>query len=140
VKARLHRGDVMEGDFPCLRGALGGVPFDVIPPLVAIDWERGRVALESGDVRLRVVPLDALLGLKLKAQGPKDLMDAAMLALLHPEMRTTALDLAQAYRAADRFRFWLEDPRLARDAKAIQAAEDRAAGAAARAPRRRRRR
>lgn len=140
VKARLHRGDVLEGDFPCLRGAIEGVPFDVIPPLVAVDWERGRVALEGGDVRLRVVPLDALLAFKMKAQGPKDLMDAAMLVLLHPEMRTAALELAQAYRAGDRFRVWLEDVGLARDAEAIRAAEARAAGATPRAPRRRGRR
>jgi hypothetical protein len=135
VKPRLHRGDVLEGDFPCLRGTLEGVPFDVIPPLVAVDWERGPIALAGGDVRLRVVPLDALLAFKMKAQGPKDLMDAAMLVLLHPEMRTTALELAQAYRAGDRFRVWLEDPRMARDAKAIEAAEARPARVTTRARR-----
>jgi len=116
----------VEGDFPCLRGSLEGVPFDVIPPLVAVDWERGRIALEGDDVRLRVVPLDALLAFKMKAQGPKDLMDAAMLVLLHSEMKATALALAQAYRAEDRFRGWLEDARLSRDARALQAAETRA--------------
>jgi hypothetical protein len=138
VGARLYPGDITEGDFPCLRGVLEGVPFDVIPPLVAVDWERGRVALERGDVQLRVVPLDALLAFKMKAQGPKDLMDAAMLVLLHPQMRTTALELAQAYRVEDHFRVWLEDARLARDAEAIQAAEARAARATPRASRRRR--
>jgi hypothetical protein len=137
VGARLHRGDVIEGDFLCLRGVLEGVPFDVIPPHVAVDWERGRVALEGGDVHLRVVPLDALLAFKMKAQGAKDLMDAAMLVLLHPQMRTTALELAQAYRVGDRFRVWLEDTRLARDAEAIQAASARAARATRRTPRRR---
>jgi hypothetical protein len=126
VEARRYQGDVTEGDFPCIRGVLEGVPFDVIPPLVAIDWERGRVVLERGPVYLRVVPLDALLAFKMKAQGPKDLMDAAMLVLLHGEMRTTALDLAHAYRADDRFGVWLGDAGLARDAKAIQAAEARA--------------
>jgi hypothetical protein len=121
--ARLYRGNAAEGDFPCLRGALDGVPFDVIPPLVPIDWERGPVALAGRGVRLRVVPLDALLAFKVRAQGPKDLMDAAMLVLLHPDVRPTALELAQAYRALDRFRVWLDDPRLARDARAIQRAE-----------------
>jgi len=75
-----------------------------------------------------VVPLDALLAFKMKAHGPKDLMDAAMLVLLHPRIRTPALDLAQAYRTEERFRAWLEDPRLARDAEAILAAETRAKG------------
>jgi len=135
VGARLHRGDVIEG--LCLRGVLEGVSFDVIPPLVAVDWERGRVALEGGDVHLRVVPLDALLAFKMKAQDDKDLMDAAMLVLLHPQMRTTALELAQAYRVGDRFRVWLEDARLARDAEAIQAVAARAARATPRIPRRR---
>ena len=125
VETRLGHGDITEGDFPCLRGVLDGVPFDVIPPLVAIDWEEGRVVLEGGAVKLRVVPLDALLAFKMKAQGPKDLMDAAMLVLLHPPVRPTALELAKAYRTEDRFRTWLEDALLTRDAAAIQAAEAR---------------
>jgi len=133
VPVRLHHGDPTEGDFHCLRGAHEGVPFDIIPPLVAVDWDRGRIALEGKDVRLRVVPLDTLLAFKMKAQGPKDLMDAAMLVLLHPEMRTTAMELAQAHRAEDRFRVWLEDARLSRDARAIQAAEAPSAGASSRA-------
>jgi hypothetical protein len=125
VEARLGRGDITQGDFPCLRGVLDGVPFDVIPPLVAIDWEEGRVVLEGAAVKLRVVPLDALLAFKMKAQGPKDLMDAAMLVLLHPHMRPTALELAKAYRTEDLLRTWLEDARLVREAGAIQAAEAR---------------
>lgn len=93
VTAQLSRRDVSEGNFSCIRGTLAGVPFDVIPPLLAIDWERGGVA-----------------------QGPKDLMDAAMLVLLNPETRASALELAKAYDAGPRFRSWLEDPRLAREA------------------------
>jgi hypothetical protein len=120
IEAELHRGDVLEGDFPCLRGSAEGVPFDVLPPLVAVDWERGAVALEGQGTRLRVVPLDALLALKMKAQGPKDLMDATMLVLLHPEMRTTALELAQSYRVGDRFQMFLDDPRFAGEIEAIK--------------------
>lgn len=136
IDAELFRGDVLEGDFPCLRGSFAGVPFDVLPPLVAIDWERGTVALEDEGVRLKVVPLDALLALKMKAQGAKDLMDAAMLVLLHPEMRATALDLAQSYRVGDRFRVFLEDPRLARE---IQGLKERPSGTETKRRRRRRR-
>lgn len=138
VEAQLHRGDATEGDFPCIRGALGAVPFDIIPPLVAIDWEEGRIVLEGPAVKLRVVPLDALLAFKMKAQGPKDLMDAAMLVLLNPRTRSTALELAEAYRTGDRFRQWLEDPRLAQDAEAIQTAEARALGPTPRSSGRRR--
>src|SRR5437762_1807932 len=40
VLVTLTRGDLLEGDFPCLKGTLDGVPFDVMPPLVPLDWER----------------------------------------------------------------------------------------------------
>ena len=126
VEATLFRGDVLEGDFPCLRGVLERVPFDVLPELVAVDWEKGSVVLRGKEADLRVVSLETLLAFKLKAQGPKDLMDAAMLALLHPEVRAVALDLARSYRVADLFQRWLEDPRLARDVREIEAAETRA--------------
>lgn len=120
IPATLFRGDAREGDFPCLRGELERVPFDILPELVAIDWDQGPVVLESRRTRLRVVSLENLLALKMKAQGPKDLTDAAMLVLLHPETRPTAIALAQAYRASDRFAVWLEDPRLRRDAREQQ--------------------
>lgn len=125
IPATLFRGDVREGDFPCLRGELERVPFDILPELVAIDWDEGPVVLESRRARLRVVSLENLLALKMKAQGPKDLADAAMLVLLHPEARPAALAFAQAYRAGDRFLVWLEDPRLRRDARDQQAAGTR---------------
>ena len=125
VEATLFRGDVLEGDFPCLRGVLERVPFDVLPELVPVDWERGGVVLRGKGADLRVVSLETLLAFKLKAQGPKDLMDAAMLALLHPEAQSVAQDLARSYRVAERFQLWLEDPRLARDVLAIRAAEAR---------------
>jgi hypothetical protein len=126
VEATLFRGDVLEGDFPCLRGVLEGVPFDVLPELVPVDWESGSVVLRGQAANLRVVSLEALLAFKMKAQGPRDLMDAAMLVLLHPESRSVALDLARSYRVADRLGQWLEDPRLAREARDLQASELRA--------------
>ena len=118
-------GDRLEGDFPCLRGELERVPFDILPELVAIDWDLGPVVLESRRTQLRVVTLENLLALKMKAQGPKDLTDAAMLVLLHPEARPTALALARDYRVSDRFALWLEDPRLRRDAREQQAVRPR---------------
>ena len=127
VEATLFRGDVLEGDFPCLRGVLERVPFDVLPELVPVDWGTGGVVLRGSKGDLRVVSVEALLAFKLKAQGPKDLMDAAMLVLLHPATQPLALDLARSYRVADRFLVWLQDPRLARDVREIRAAEDRVA-------------
>ena len=126
VEATLFRGDAREGDFPCLRGVLERVPFDVLPELGPVDWERGGVVLRGKEADLRVVSIETLLAFKLKAQGPKDLMDAAMLVLLHPEVQAAALDLARSYRVADRFQGWLEDPSLARDVRDIRAAEGRA--------------
>jgi hypothetical protein len=139
VEATLFRGDVLEGDFPCLRGVLERVPFDVLPELVPVDWETGGVVLRGRKALLRVVSIEALLAFKLKAQGPRDLMDAAMLVLLHPEAQPVALDLARSYRVADRFRIWLEDPRLARDVRDIRAAEARVGGRAGKPKRTRRR-
>jgi len=135
VEATLFRGDVLEGDFPCLRGVLERVPFDVLPELVPVDWGTGGVVLRGRKGDLRVVSVEALLAFKLKAQGPKDLMDAAMLVLLHPETQPLALDLARSYRVADRFQVWLQDPRLARDVREIRATEDRVARNRAKAKR-----
>ncbi len=139
VEATLFRGDGLEGDFPCLRGVLERVPFDVLPELVPVDWETGGVVLRGRKALLRVVSIEALLAFKLKAQGPRDLMDAAMLVLLHPEAQPVALGLARSYRVADRFQIWLEDPRLARDVREIRATEARVGGRAGRPKRTRRR-
>jgi hypothetical protein len=40
IPSSLRRGGVREGGFPCLRGTLDGVGFDILPPLVDRDWER----------------------------------------------------------------------------------------------------
>lgn len=117
LETRVLKGDFFEGGFSCLQGELGGVPFDVLPQLVPIHWELATPLLGTAQAPLRVVALVDLLALKLKAQGPKDLMDAAMLVLLHPETRESTRELAVAYRVADRLDMWLADPRLARQAK-----------------------
>ena len=71
----------------------------------------------KGAGSLRVVPLGDLLALKLKAQGPKDLMDAAILVLLHPETEARARELATAYRTLDQFEIWLNSPRTRAQAR-----------------------
>jgi len=118
IETRLLRGDVLDGGFSCLKGGIDGIPFDVLPPLVPIAWNRA-LPLDIGGGTLKVVDLDGLLQLKFRAGGPQDLLDAARLVMLHPETEARAQELATAYRARDRFDTWLRDPRIR-----AQAAED----------------
>jgi hypothetical protein len=60
---------------------------------------------------LRIINLDALLRLKLRAGGPQDLMDAAHLILQHPDRIAAAREAARAYRLEDKLDVWLNDPR-----------------------------
>ena len=117
LPTRLLKGDPLEGGFSCLKGECEGLPFDVLPQLVPVHWEAAPRVEGRGAGSLRVVPLVDLLALKLKAQGPKDLMDAAILVLLHPETEARALDLATAYRVLDRFEHWLSAPRTRAQAR-----------------------
>ena len=117
LPSRLRKEGAFEGGFSCLKGQCDGLPFDVLPQLVPIHWEAAVPVEASGAGSLRVVPLTDLLALKLKAQGAKDLMDAAILVLMHPETEARARELAVAYRALDRFESWLEDPRARAQAR-----------------------
>lgn len=81
IRATVHRGNVLEGGFDCLRGTVDGVRFDVMPPLVALDWDRAIEVPMTGKQRLRVVDLDGLIRLNLRAHGPRDLMDVAALVV-----------------------------------------------------------
>jgi len=110
IKTRLLRGDVLEGDFPCLQGELDGIRFDVLPQLAPVAWEN-LPEFQVGRTRIRVVDLPGLLALKFRARGPQDLLDAAALVLLHPELEPLALRLAGTYRTADRFVSVLRNPR-----------------------------
>jgi hypothetical protein len=102
----------LHGDFTCLRGMIGAVRFDVLPPLVPIRWDRAITVSLEGRATIRVVDLESLIRLKLRAGGPKDLMDVAALVLRHPEHRERAQELAVAYRIGDALDLWLRDPRL----------------------------
>jgi len=110
VETRLLRGDVLDGGFSRLKGEIDGIPFDVLPPLVPIVWDRA-LALDIAGGTLKVVDLDGLLQLKFRAGGLQDLLDAARLVMLHPETEARARELATAHRALDRFEVWLRDPR-----------------------------
>lgn len=117
LPTRLQRGDPIEGGFSCLKGECEGLPFDVLPQIVPIHWEAALSIETKGAGRLRVVPLVDLLALKLKAEGAKDLMDAAVLVLMHPETEPKARELATAYGALDRFEVWINDPRTQAQAR-----------------------
>lgn len=112
IAATLTQGDVLEGDFPCVKGILDRVPFDVMPPLVPIDWEGAVNVPMGGGVTLQVVALEGLIRLKMRASGPRDLLDVAALVMQHPEHLGLAKELAVAYRVADKLKIWLRDPRL----------------------------
>ncbi len=113
------------GDFTCLKGMIGDIRFDVLPPLVPISWDRAiSVSLGEG-VSIRVVDLEGLIRLKLKAGGPKDLMDVAGLILLHPAHQERAQELAVAYRIRDKLDIWLHDPRLKAELAEAQVAESK---------------
>jgi len=110
IETVMKRGDVLEGDFSCLQGTLEGVRFDILPELVALQWDHA-FNLSLGATVLRVVDLDGLLRLKLRAGGPQDLMDAAHLILQHPDRIAAAREAARAYRLEEKLDVWLNDPR-----------------------------
>jgi hypothetical protein len=110
IETVMKRGDVLEGDFSCLQGTLEGVRFDILPEIVALQWDRA-LSLSLGGTVLRIVDLDGLLRLKLRAGGAQDLMDAAHLILQHPDRIATAREAARAYRLEDKLDVWLKDPR-----------------------------
>ena len=111
IPTKLFRGDPFEGDFPCLKGVLGGIRFDVLPQLAPVAWD-DLPSMKVGGVKVQVVDLPGLLGLKFRAQGPQDLLDAAALVLLHPEVEPVARRLATTYKLGNRLTSLLANPRL----------------------------
>jgi hypothetical protein len=124
ISTRLFRGDPIEGGFSCLKGVIGrgstAVPFDVLPQLVPLD--RGRmVELTVAGHALRVVDLETLIRLKLKAGSVKDLHDVAILALLRRGWRERANALAgHDLDASTRLTQQMDDPRVQAEAREIR--------------------
>jgi hypothetical protein len=112
IAAVLTRGDPSEGGFACVKAMVDDVRIDLLPPLVPLSWERAITVPLSKKTSLRVVDLEGLLRLKLRAGGPKDLMDVAALVLRHPPLEPNARKLALAFGLADALARWLADPRL----------------------------
>jgi hypothetical protein len=119
IETTLKQGESPEGDFSCLKGQDGGVPFDLIPPLAEVAWDR-TITLTLGTGSIRVVDLGSLIALKLRAGGPRDLMDVAMLVLLHPERETEARREAQRRHLVERLESFVADPRLRAEAEEIR--------------------
>jgi hypothetical protein len=136
LPTRVLRGDPLAGGVSWLKGECDGLPFDVLPQLVPIHWDAALAVEARGAGPLRVVALQDLIALKLKAQGPKDLMDAAILVLMHPESEARTRELAVAYRTLDRLEAWLDHPRTraqareeaAHEARSTRKARDRREG------------
>jgi len=114
IRSRIHRG----GDVPddgiewCVKGRLDGVAFDVLPPLVPLHLDQAVTIRLAPGRAVRVVDLDGLLRLKLKAGGPQDLLDVAQLLRKHPQMRAKVRPVAEAYGQWQGLQHWLNDPRL----------------------------
>lgn len=119
IATRHVRGDVLEGDFPCLKGEVGGVAFDILPELVPMDAEKA-IELSTASGSFRVADLDGLVRLKLHAGGVQDVLDVAVLILLHPEHAPLARAAAGAYRVERRLEEFLSDPRTKATARAIE--------------------
>jgi hypothetical protein len=123
MAAVVKRDDVLDTDFPCVKGTLDGIRVDIMPPLVPIDWDLAIELPLTKTVALRVVDLDGLLRLKLRARGPRDLMDVAALVLRHPGHRKRAQEFATAYGVADKLEAWLRDRRLQAEIAELKEAE-----------------
>jgi hypothetical protein len=93
-------------------GRAEGFRFDVLFPPVPIDWSRTVILPLTESSRLRVVDLDALVRLELRAGGPQDLIDVVHLVRLHSEIEERSLALAEAYGVRERLEEWLADPRI----------------------------
>jgi hypothetical protein len=112
IESRIVRLDDDDGGPPwTISGTIGGVPFDILPPLVPVYWTRTIPARLPDGVIVRVVDLEGLLRLKIRAGGHKDLWDVAALLRLHPSYLEVALRSAEAYGCRDELQRWLHDRR-----------------------------
>jgi hypothetical protein len=113
IASRARRRDPLEGDIrSVVSGTVDGKPFQVLSPPVPIDFSRTAVLPLTEGSRLRVVDLDTLVRLKLRAGGPQDLIDVVHLVRLHPEIEELAVSLADGYGVGEQLDEWISDPRI----------------------------
>jgi hypothetical protein len=139
IESRIRRGDILDGDISSVvHGTLEGIRFDVIFPPVPIYWDRTVTLPLARGSRLRVVDLDTLIRLKLRASGPQDLIDVVHLVRLHPEIEEKALAVSESYGVRERLEAWLADPRIRSTETKKSRATSRGRGSAPRGGRSRR--
>ncbi len=113
IDSRVLRGSLLDADIPWrVKGRISGFAFDVLPPLVPIDFEKAVTVTLAGQKPVRVVDLEALLRLKLRAGGPQDLLDTAKLLRAHPELVDRIRPIAEKYRLWVQVDQWMKDPRV----------------------------
>lgn len=113
ISTQLRKGDLLEGDIPwVISGRLSGVPFQILPPVIPIEWDQAATIPLPDGSELTVVDLMDLIRLKLRAGGVRDLWDVAMLVQSHPEKENEIRQLAASQGTLDDLEKWLNDPRL----------------------------
>ena len=106
-----RRGDPTENLPTFLRVTVEGVRVDVLPELVRLEWDRLAEVSLSARVAVKVVDVDSLIQLKLRAGGPQDLLDVAHLVWRHPDRLGYARQLAARHRVRDLLEIYLVNPR-----------------------------
>ena len=113
ISSELRRGDVLEGDIPwVLHGKFGNVSFQVLPPIVSIAWENATAVNLPDGSEVRIVSLEDLIHLKVRAGGTRDRWDVAELVRVNPEIHDSARRWATELGRLEELDSWLNDPRL----------------------------
>jgi hypothetical protein len=113
LDSHVLRGNALDGDIPwCVKGRIEGFAFDILPPLVPVDFDRAVPVPLADGTPVRVVDLETLLRLKLRAGGPQDLLDVAKLLRAHPGLVETTRAVAEKYGVWKQVDRWMRDPRV----------------------------
>ena len=111
LSVEVRRGDPDEGVPTFLRTTVAGIPVDVLPMLVEIDWARLPDVPLTHDTSIKVVDLDTLLLLKTRAGGMQDMLDVAQLAWRNLDRLPLARELAGRYDVRHKLEACLADRR-----------------------------
>ena len=108
IRSRLVKGNAVDGDIPWrVKARIGGFVIDVLPPLVPLEFDRAVTVTLARGRQVRVVDLEGLLRLKLRAGGPQDLLDTAQLLRRHPEQLERIRPIAEKYRLWSQIEKWM---------------------------------